>query len=103
MSKSAQIDYKSYAEQMRAALSGSEICNEDRSLNHSYFNTKKGFYWSDKNQEQLIQGVLSHELDIPTIREQLFKNGKSEMELELRLCLLFNAKDLKGISDKDIK
>lgn len=31
---------------MRAALSGPDICNRDNSLNHAYFNTKKGFYWS---------------------------------------------------------
>ena len=49
MIKNPQIDYKSYAEQMRAALSGPEICNKDLSLNHAYFNTKKGFYWSEKN------------------------------------------------------
>lgn len=46
MSQSAQIDYKQYAAYMRGALSGPEICNKDNSLNHTYFNTKKGFYWS---------------------------------------------------------
>ncbi len=44
--KSAAIDYHGYAMAMRAALSGPDICNRDNSLNHAYFNTKKGFYWS---------------------------------------------------------
>ena len=67
MIQSAQIDYKSYAEQMRSALSGPDICNKDKSLNHAYFNTKKGFYWSDKNHEQLVQGVINYDLDVPAI------------------------------------
>ena len=77
MSRSAGIDYKSYAEFMRSALSGPEICNKDNSLNHAYFNTKKGFYWSEKNTENLIAGILAHDLNIPTIREINFKNSKS--------------------------
>jgi hypothetical protein len=58
--KGAQIDYASYSSFMRGALSGPEICNKDNSLNHAYFNTKKGFYWSEKHAEQLVQGVLNY-------------------------------------------
>jgi hypothetical protein len=47
MNKGAEtLDYHQYAIFMRKALSGSEICKEDGTLNHVYFNTKKGFYWS---------------------------------------------------------
>ena len=53
---------------MRAALSGSEICNQDHSLNHAYFNTKKGFYWSESNTQELINAVLNCDLNIPRIR-----------------------------------
>ena len=77
MSQSAQIDYKQYAAVMRGALSGPEICNKDNSLNHTYFNTKKGFYWSEKHNDLLVQGVVAYDLDIPTIREQMFKNNKT--------------------------
>lgn len=101
--KGAQIDYASYSSFMRSALSGPEICNRDNSLNHAYFNTKKGFYWSEKHAELLTAGVLAHELDLPAIREQVFKNGKTEVELELRICLLFGVKDIKAITEKDIK
>mgnify|MGYP000200443743 CR=1 FL=1 len=100
MIKSAQIDYQSYSSQMRSALSGSEICNKDGSLNHTYFNTKKGFYWSEKNNEQLEQGVMNYDLDIPSIKEHQFKNTKSDMELELRLCLLFGVNEIKKIGEK---
>lgn len=81
MSKGAQIDYKRYAELMRGALSGPEICNQDKSLNHIYFNTKKGYYWSEKHHQLLVQGVVAYGLDIPTIREASFSNQKTEMEL----------------------
>ncbi len=84
-------------------MSGPEICNEDGSLNHTYFNTKKGYYWSDKHQQLLVQGVLAHDLDLTAIRELAFHNNKTEMELELRLCLLFNVKDLKAIGEKELK
>jgi len=103
MIKSPQIDYKTYAQQMRGALSGAEICNRDLSLNHSYFNTKKGFYWSDKNNDQLIQGVLNYGLDVSAIGEHQFKNTKTPVELELRLCILFNVKDLKNVGEKELK
>lgn len=47
MSQGGQIDYESYAKAMRLALSGPEICRHDGTLNHQYFNAKKGYYWSE--------------------------------------------------------
>lgn len=64
---------------MRKALSGSEICNEDGTLNHVYFNTKKGFYWSDDHNELLKEGLLSYGVDWAKIRENVFKNAKTEV------------------------
>ncbi len=66
---------------MRNALSGPEICNKDNTLNHAYFNTKKGFYWSEKHNELLLNGVLTYDIDIAAIRQELFKNTKTEVEL----------------------
>jgi len=40
---------------------------------------------------------------IPQIREHYFNNSKSEVELELRICLLLNAKDIKNIGEKELK
>lgn len=51
----------------------------------------------------MTAGVIAHELDLAAIREQVFKNGKSEVELELRICLLFGVKDIKAITEKDLK
>jgi hypothetical protein len=50
-----------------------------------------------------VQGVLGHGLDVAAIREHQFKNAKTEVELELRLCILFNVKDLKNVSEKELK
>ena len=66
---------------MRRALSGTEISNKDGSLNHSYFNTKKGFYWSEKNTEALVEGIIKHGLDIGSIRGEVFRSNKSQIEL----------------------
>ena len=60
MSKGGQIDYQSYAKAMRLALSGPEICRDDGSLNHQYFNAKKGYYWSEENNQELINGLCDH-------------------------------------------
>lgn len=42
-------------------------------------------------------------MDIPSIRDHFFKNGKTEVELELRICLLFGVKDIKNITEKELK
>jgi hypothetical protein len=51
----------------------------------------------------LVQGVLEYDLEVGKIRELVFSSGKAEVELELRLCLLFNAKDIKAITEKEVK
>ena len=50
-----------------------------------------------------MQGVLEYDLDVAKIREMVFASAKAEVELELRLCLLFNAKDIKAITEKEVK
>lgn len=57
MRKGGEIDYETYAKAMRGVLSGPEICLQDNTLNHQYFNAKKGFYWSDTNEQTLIEGI----------------------------------------------
>lgn len=47
--------------------------------------------------------MLAHELDISAIRQHYFKNAKTEVELELRICLLFGVKDIKSITEKELK
>jgi hypothetical protein len=35
----------------------------DHTLNHQYFNAKKGFYWSDTNEHTLIEGIKTYGKD----------------------------------------
>ena len=42
-------------------------------------------------------------MDIPAIREHCFKAAKTEVELELRICLLFAVKDIKSITEKELR
>lgn len=63
MQKGASIDYQSYAKSMRSALSGPEICLPDKTLNHQYFNAKKGYYWSGESQSKLIDGIKTYGKD----------------------------------------
>ena len=48
---------------MRSALSGPDICLPDNSLNHEYFNAKKGFYWSEEHDFQLANAIYKHGID----------------------------------------
>lgn len=77
MSKGGQIDYTEYAKSMRGVLSGPEICLPDNSLNHGYFNSKKGFYWSENNELTLIEGIKKYGKDWKTIASEFFQNGKT--------------------------
>ena len=42
---------------MRLALSPQEMRLDDGTLNHVYFNAKKGQYWSIDNEKQLLRGL----------------------------------------------
>lgn len=72
----------------------------DNSLNHQYFHTKKGFYWSANNEIELVEGLRKHSLNFEKISKDIFKGTKSEIELELRVCLLFGVKNIKQITKK---
>ena len=47
-----------YIINMRKALCKEDICLSDGSLNLKYFNVKKGHYWSKKENELLIKGII---------------------------------------------
>lgn len=81
MQKGADIDYQSYAKAMRSVLSGPEICMPDKTLNHQYFNAKKGFYWSEDSESKLMEGIKNFGKDWKKISAEYFKNAKSEVEL----------------------
>ena len=79
MSKGGEINYTEYAKAMRNALSGSDICLADHSLNHQYFNAKKGFYWSDDDDILLKQGIENYGTDWTRICRDVFRGKKSEV------------------------
>lgn len=100
--KGGEIDYEAYAKAMRQALSGCEICRPDSTLNHKYFNAKKGFYWSEENNEELLAGMMEHGKKWEEIASKHFKQTKKAVEIEMRACLLFGVKDSKYITEKNI-
>lgn len=77
MIKNDQIDYESYAKEMRGALSAEEMILPDNSINHQYFHAKKGFYWSNNNELQLIDGLRKYSLNFNEISKKIFKGNKS--------------------------
>ena len=105
MIQGAEIDYVDYAQRMRGELSGPDMCNKEKGniINHTYFNTKKGFYWSEKNRQALIEGIAKYDFDFPTIQNEMFRGSKSLIELELRTCLHFGTKDIKSIKESQVK
>lgn len=103
MQRPAEIDYESYAKNMRSVLSGPEICLPDRSLNHEYFNAKKGYYWSGESEGKLLEGIKAYGKDWKKIANDQFGGQKSEVELEMRACILFKVKDESEINEKQIQ
>lgn len=73
----ADIDYDSYAKSMRGALSGPQICMPDKTLNHQYFNAKKGYYWSETNEYKLMDGIRNLGKDWKQISIDYFNSSKS--------------------------
>ena len=92
----------SYIIKMRKDLCNDDICFKDGSLNLKYFNVKKGHYWSEKENDKLIQGVLKHGvLEFKKIRKEFFRDSQaSETEIRLRICKLLKIYDLKLYSDR---
>lgn len=56
-SDSNDFDFNLYAKKMRKELSNQEIYCEDGAINHAYFLTKKGQYWTPHNQKALQRGL----------------------------------------------
>lgn len=52
-----ELDFDSYAKNMRLTFSNKEMIDDDGSINHKYFLVKKGAYWSTKEDEALIRGL----------------------------------------------
>lgn len=91
-----ELDLKKrkYIIEMRKALSNKNIILEDGSLNLKYFNVKKGHYWSQVENENLIKGVLKHgPTNFKKIKKDSFTNW-TETEIRLRICRLLKCYNL---------
>lgn len=88
-----------YIINMRKALCKDNICFHDGSLNLKYFNVKKGHYWSKKETEQLIAGVIMHGVNsFKEIKKDFLKEW-TETEIRLRICKLLRYYDLSHYKD----
>jgi len=81
---------------MRKALCKENICFDDGSLNLKYFNVKKGHYWSKKENELLITGVIRHGATAFKEIKKYFLLDWTETEIRLRICKLLRFYDLKA-------
>ena len=72
-----EIDYRNYAINMRKAFSGKIIANLPQGdINHKYFNTKKGQYWSEKDEDTFQKGILKCGVDQPADISKEFFGGE---------------------------
>lgn len=98
-----QISYEEYARKMREVLSSKDMRRPDLSLNHQYFNTKKGHYWSEVDNEALVRGLKKHPVgEWKRINQEEFAGKKYETELELRTCLLLGINDLRDVMGRTL-
>ncbi len=51
------MNREQYVLEMRKAFSNSNSINPNGELNHKYFQTKIGQYWTEKDNTQLIKGL----------------------------------------------
>ena len=96
-----QLDDKKmkYIINMRKALCKDNICFEDGSLNLKYFNVKKGHYWSHKENDKLIEGVIEYgATDFKDIRKEYLRDW-TETEIRLRICKLLRRYNLEDYKD----
>ena len=85
---------------MRRDLCNTDICFPDGSINLKYFNVKKGHYWSKKENDKLIEGVINHgPTSFKQIKEMYLKEW-TETEIRLRICKLLRYYNLKDYADQ---
>ena len=84
---------------MRKALCRENISFADGSLNLKYFNVKKGHYWSHKENEKLIKGVIKHGACQYAAIKRDFLQDWSVTEVRLRICKLLRRYKLDAYKD----
>ncbi|CAD8187098.1 unnamed protein product [Paramecium pentaurelia] len=94
------ISREEYAKKMRLALSDNHICKPDGTVNHQYFLVKKGQYWAEEKIQFLIEQLEKVGVGNWKLMQKGLLEQTSDIELELRTCLLFKTTDIQPYMDK---
>lgn len=96
-----ELDQKKmrYIIDMRKSLCKDNICFPDGSLNLKYFNVKKGHYWSHKENQRLVEGVIAHgACEFKKIKRSHLQEW-TETEIRLRICKLLRRYNIDEYKD----
>lgn len=85
------ISREDYVITMRKLFSNKNSITPKGELNHKYFHSKKGQYWSEEDNDNLIKGIEEFGVGAwAEIRAKYLKNW-SEMDLKLRTGYLLKS------------
>ncbi|KRX01312.1 hypothetical protein PPERSA_11759 [Pseudocohnilembus persalinus] len=102
-SQETGFNYTEYAKQMRLSLSNKDIRKENGELNHIYFTVKKNQYFCPQKEKSLLRGLeifgVGEWKDIKYFEFDQH-NKTSEVELELRTCILLGVTNIKEYMGK---
>jgi hypothetical protein len=83
------ITRQEYNTEMRKAFSNRMCINEDGSINHRYFQSKVGQFWTEKDDKNLILGINEFGVNSnEEIKQKFLKNWvKIILTIGLKFCL----------------
>jgi hypothetical protein len=85
-------------QQLRLRLCRAPIVDSLGAVNHDYFKVRPGQYWSEEDQILLKAQVDLHGVDNLALIAEAFVGRKSEVEIELRTCILLGVPDLSELT-----
>eukprot|EP01016_Furgasonia_blochmanni_P022489 TRINITY_DN24481_c0_g1_i1.p2 TRINITY_DN24481_c0_g1~~TRINITY_DN24481_c0_g1_i1.p2 ORF type:complete len:202 (+),score=29.15 TRINITY_DN24481_c0_g1_i1:60-608(+) len=97
------VDYVQYSKTMRKGFSLKEMVDEGANINHGYFLVKKGTFWSAKEDEALKRGLHVFGVGKWSKIKYFELKNYTEVELELRTCILLGTSDLTPYMGKRIE
>ncbi len=80
---------KDYVTNMRKAFSSKNSILSDGELNHKYFQTKIGQYWTEEDKEKLIKGIIEFGVGAWAEIQAKYLKQWSETDLKLRCGYVF--------------
>jgi hypothetical protein len=85
------INREEYVIKMRKLFSYSSSITPTGELNHKYFHSKKGQYWSEEDNQNLIKGIEEFGVGAWAEIRAKYTQNWSEMDLKLRTGYLFKS------------